>query len=82
MMKAGAVGGGIQLSIARRGPEIDASQVEGKLVIDERPRLGTSMLAYAPRATNLRIHTMFVPAAQFALIREAKTIALSSAGLR
>jgi TonB family protein len=81
ILKAATRGGVVQLSVARKGQEIDAGQVKGELAVDERPPSSISVWAYTTEASDLGIHTMYLPAAEFALVREAKIIALRSAGL-
>ena len=81
ILKAAATGGGVQLSVARKGSEIDADRVKGELVIDERASSSISVWAYTTGASNLSVHTMYLNAAEFALVREAKIIALRSGEL-
>ena len=81
ILKAATRGQVVQLSVARRGQKVDSDGVKAELVIDQRPPSSISVYGYATEASNLRIHTMYLPAAEFALVREAKTITLRTAGL-
>ena len=81
LLKTPPIGGVVQLAIARKGSDIPASQVKGTLAIDERPPTKISMLAYSPKGTELRVYSMNLPAAEFALIRQAKTLGLQGGGL-
>lgn len=81
LLKTPPIGGVVQLAIARKGSDIAASQVKGTLAIDERPPTKISMVAYSPKGTDLRVYSMNVPEAEFALIRQAKAIAIRGGSL-
>lgn len=82
LLKTPPIGGVVQLAIALKGSEILASQVKGTLAVDDRAPTKISMIAYSPKDTGLRVYSMNLPEADFALIRQARSITVEGGGLR
>jgi TonB family protein len=81
ILKAPAIGGVVQVAVARKASAIPAAQVKGTITIDNRAPSDISMLAYSPEKSGLRVYTMNLPAAQFQLVRQARELSVQTGGL-
>jgi TonB family protein len=81
ILKAPAVGGVVQVAVARKGSSVDAGQMKGTLAIDQQDPTQISMLAYSPPRSGLRVHMTNLTEAEFGLVRQAKEIAFLADGL-
>jgi TonB family protein len=71
----------VQVAIMRKESWRPAAQLAGWVTIDDRPRSPISMLTYAPKDAGVRIFTMNMPAADFALVRDARTLSIKAGDL-
>jgi TonB family protein len=81
VLKTPAIGDVVQVAIARKGSWRSAVQIIASVAVDGRPPFSVSMLAFSPGSSGLRIYSMNLPAAQFALIRQARTVSVHSDGI-
>jgi TonB family protein len=81
VLKAPAIGEVMQVAVLRKEPSRQAVQLAGWFTIDDRPRSSASMLTYAPRGSDTRVYTMNMPAADFALVRDARLLSIKAGNL-
>jgi len=79
--KASPLGDVMQLAILRNGIGGEAEQVEATLKVDDWPVLRKSILVYKSKKASLNISRINLRANEFAPFRQAKRIAIRSAGL-
>lgn len=81
VLKAPPMGNVIQVAVLRKGPSLRPAQLDGWVRIGEGPRSRASILTYAQKASGIRVYTMNMPAADFALVREAQTLSIEAGDL-
>jgi len=81
ILKSPAIGDVVQVAISRKGHAADPSQSSAMVALDGGAPFSTSMLAYTPAGGQLRIYSINMPAAQFALIRHASDLRVRGDGL-
>jgi TonB family protein len=81
VLKAPPMGNVIQVAVLRKGPWLRPAQLDGWVRIGEGPRSRASILTYAQKETGVRVYTMNMPAADFALVREARTLSMEAGDL-
>lgn len=81
VLKAPPIGDVMQLAIMRQAPRERADQLPATIGLDDRPPLKTNMLRYSPGKSDLRVHILNMPAGDFTLVRQAKTLSIRSGGL-
>lgn len=81
VLKAPPIGNVVQVAVLRKGPSLQPAQLNGWVRIGEGPRSGASILTYARKASGIRVYTMNMPAADFALVREAQTLSIEAGDL-
>lgn len=77
-LKAAPVGNVMQIAVIRKGGWTEADQVEAIIGIDMQPPIKANMLRFSTKGTGLRIYLLNMPASDFALVRGAKTLAVSA----
>jgi TonB family protein len=81
VIKAPPVGNVIQLAVMLKGRREAPEQLEAKLIVDQRPPLRASVMAYTPKGGGLRAHRINLPSADFMPLRQAKSLEIQSPGL-
>ena len=80
VLKAPPLGDVMQLAVMRNGTAPEAQQYDATLKFGDGRPLKTSVLSYKPPGS-LRAHVTNLAAADFAALRQAKTLAIRSVGL-
>jgi TonB family protein len=81
VLKAPAIGDVIQVAIARKGSLHSPAQTSATVAVDDRAPFRVSMLVFSPSGSGLRINSMNMLAAEFALVRQARILSVRSDGL-
>jgi TonB family protein len=81
VLKAPPVGDVMQVAVMRQAAWTSAEQVDAAVAIDARPPLKTNLLMYSPKGSKERIYLLNMPAADFAQLRQARTLSVRSGGL-
>jgi TonB family protein len=81
VLKATPVGDVMQVAVTRQAPRSSAEQVDSTVRIDRRRPLKTDLLMYTPKNSKERVYLLNMPAAEFASVRQAKTLSIRSEGL-
>lgn len=81
VLKAPAVGDVMQVAVLREAAWIPADQVDATIAIDQRRPHKTSLTMYSPKSSRQRVYLLNMPSAEFAAVRQAKTLAVGSVGL-
>jgi TonB family protein len=81
LLKAPAIGGVVQIAIARREPSALAAQMKGMVTVDDQPPFKASTLAYTPKDSQLRVYTTNLSSAQFALVRQGNELSIRAGEL-
>jgi TonB family protein len=74
ILKVPAIGGVVQVTVVKRGPRAEASQVRGWVTIDDRPPSKANFLTYTPGSSEYRVYVLNMRAADFALVRQASAL--------
>ncbi len=80
LLKAPPVGDVVQVAVLQEASWSPPEQVEATVMIDGRP-LKTNLLMYTPKGSRERIYLLNMPSADFASVRQAKTLSVRSDGL-
>jgi TonB family protein len=81
VLKAPPIGDVVQVAVLRKGPSLNAAQLNGWVRIGEGSRSRASLLTYAQKGTGIQVYTMNMPAADFARVREAQTLSIEAGEL-
>lgn len=81
VLKAPPVGDVMQVAVLRPASRTSAEQVESTVAIDGRRPLKTDLLMYSPKGSRERVYLLNMPFAEFASVRQAKTLSVRSSGL-
>lgn len=81
VLKAPPVGDVMQVAIMREAGSSSPQQLDSIVTIDGRRPLKTNLLTYTPKASKERIYLLNMPSADFASMRQAKTVSVRSEGL-
>ncbi|MFN3389413.1 MAG: energy transducer TonB [Allosphingosinicella sp.] len=81
VLKAPPLGDVMQLAVMREGKNARADQLPATIGLDDGPALKTNMLRYTPSKGALRVHLLNMASADFAQVRQAKTLSIRSGGL-
>lgn len=82
VIKAPPLGDVMQISFVRSGSRIDADQVDATITVDDSAPLRVSMVKFAPKGANTRVHQVNLPVESFSSIRQATRITVRSGGLQ
>jgi TonB family protein len=80
VLKGAPLGDVMQVAVLRDAPWIPADQVDATVAIDGRP-LKTSLTMFSPKGSKQRVYLLNMPSAEFATVRQAKTLAVRSVDL-
>ncbi|HEX8222207.1 MAG TPA: energy transducer TonB [Allosphingosinicella sp.] len=80
VLKGAPLGDVMQVAVLRDAAWIPADQVDATVAIDGRP-LKTSLTMFSPKGSKQRVYLLNMPSAEFAKVRQAKTLAVRSVGL-
>lgn len=78
VLKAPAVGGVMQVAVMRRAAPTEAIQRGGWLTIGDGPAARARFLTYTPKNSQVRVYMINIPAAEFALVRQAPSLSLQT----
>lgn len=81
VLKAPPLGEVMQIAVIKGGYSPQAEQVEARIRLDEGSPLKTSMLMFSAPRSNTRVYLLNMPAAEFSLVRQAKSLSIRSDGL-
>lgn len=81
VLKAPPLGEVMQVAVMKEGPAGRAQQVEASIRLDGARPLKTNMLMFSPPKQKIRAYVLNMPAADFALVRQAKALSIHSEGL-
>ncbi len=81
VLKAPPVGDVMQVAVMQEAGTSHAQQVDSFVTIDARRPLKTNLLMYTPKGYRERIYLLNMPSADFASVRQAKTLSVRSEGL-
>lgn len=81
VLKAPPLGDVMQVAILRDAARTSAEQIDSTIAIDQRRPLKTSLTMYSPKGSKQRVYLMNMPSAEFAMVRQAKTLSVRSQGL-
>ncbi|HET9639670.1 MAG TPA: energy transducer TonB [Allosphingosinicella sp.] len=81
VLKAPPVGDVMQVAVMRAASSSSPQQVDAIVTIGERRPLKTNLLMYTPKASKERIYLLNMSSADFATLRQAKTVSVRSEGL-
>jgi TonB family protein len=81
LLKASPVGDVIQVAAVRTAASTSAEQVESTVTIDGRRPLKTDLLMFSRKGSRDRVYLLNMPSAEFASVRQARTLAVRSSGL-
>jgi TonB family protein len=81
VLKAPPVGDVMQVAVMQEAGTSHAQQVDSFVTIDGRRPLKTNLLMYTPKGSKERIYLVNMPSADFASVRQAKTLSVRSEGL-
>ena len=81
LLKAPAVGDVVQVAAVRAAAWTEADQVESTVTIDARRPLKTELMMFSRKDSKDRVYLWNMPSAEFAAVRQAKTLSVRSSGL-
>jgi len=81
VLKAPAVGGVVQVAIMRKAQWTPATQLNGWLTIGDGRAAKASFLTYSPKSSKVRVYMINMPAAEFALLRQAPSLSIQTGDL-
>jgi TonB family protein len=81
ILKAAPVGDVMQVALLRPAPWTAAEQVDATVTVDGGPPVKTSLLMYSPKESKDRVYLLNMPSADFASVRQAKTLSVRSSGM-
>lgn len=81
VLKAPPVGDVMQVAVMHEAGSSSPQQVESIVTIDGRRPFKTNLLMYTPKGAKERIYLLNMPSADFASMRQAKTLSVRSEGL-
>jgi TonB family protein len=81
VLKAAPVGDVMQVAVMQAAISSPPQQVDSFVTIDGRRPLKTNLLMYTPKGSKERIYLLNMPSADFASVRQAKTLSVRSEGL-
>lgn len=81
LLKAPPLGEVMQVAVLRDAAWTEAEQVDSTIAVDQRRPLKTSLTMYSPKGSRQRVYLLNMPSAEFATVREAKTLSVRSEGL-
>jgi len=81
VLKAPPVGDVMQVAVMQEASSTPPQQMSAFVAIDGSRPLKTNLLTYTPKASKERIYLLNMPSADFASLRQAKTVSVRSEGL-
>lgn len=81
VIKGPPVGTVVQLAVVQRGPRDPPEQLSATMVVDQRPPVPVSVMAYTPKSGGLRVHSINLSSAVFMPMRRAGTLQIQSKSL-
>lgn len=81
VLKAPPAGDVMQVAAVRRAASTPAEQVESTVTVDGRRPLKTDLLMFSQKDSKNRVYLLNMPSAEFAPVRQARTLSVRSSGL-
>ena len=81
VLKSAALGDLIQLSVMEKGSYRHAEQIEAKIGLDAGAPIALNMLKFGARKEKRRIYQINMRSADFALVKDARTLTIRAPGL-
>jgi TonB family protein len=81
LLKAPPVGEVMQVAVLHEASASPPQQVDAIVTVDGRQPLKTGLLMYTPKGSRERVYLLNMPSADFASVRQAKTLSVRSEGL-
>jgi len=81
VLKAPPVGDVMQIAVVTKGRWTEANQVAATIGLDGRPPLKANLLRFSQKDGGLRIYTLNMSAADFQMVRGARTLSIAASGL-
>jgi TonB family protein len=81
VLKAPPLGEVMQVAVLREVVRTLPEEVDARIAVDDRPSVKTSLMMFTPPKSKQRVYLLNMPFAEFAAVRQAKTLSLRSGGL-
>lgn len=81
VLKGTPLGDVMQVAVLRDAAWTPADQVDATVAVDQRAPVKTSLTMFSPKESKQRVYLLNMPSAEFAAVRQAKSLAVRSVGL-